>query len=55
MGELKGITINTDPAAEAHIYAEDDAAIYQSIVGSDGVMMIGQQCESQVISNTKYE
>ena len=24
MGELKGITINTDPAAEAHIYAEDD-------------------------------
>lgn len=53
MGELKGITINTDPAAEAHIYAEDDAAIYQSIVGSDGVMMIGQQCESQVISNNK--
>lgn len=53
MGELKGITINTDPAAEAHVYAEDDAAIYQSIVGSDGVMMIGQQCESQVISNNK--
>ena len=53
MGELKGITINTDPAAEAHICAEDDAAIYQSIVGSDGVMMIGQQCESQVISNNK--
>lgn len=53
MGELKGITINTDPAAEAHIYAEDDAAIYQSIVGSDGVMMIGQQCKSQVISNNK--
>ncbi len=53
MGELKGITINTNPAAEAHIYAEDDAAIYQSIVGSDGVMMIGQQCESQVISNNK--
>ena len=42
MGKLKGITINTDPAAEAHICAEDDAAIYQSIVGSDGVMMIGQ-------------
>ncbi|WP_370809945.1 hypothetical protein [[Ruminococcus] torques] len=53
MGKLKGITINTDPAAEAHICAEDDAAIYQSIVGSDGVMMIGQQCESQVISNNK--
>lgn len=53
MGKLKGITINTGPEAEAHIYAEDDAAIYQSIVGSDGVMMIGQQCESQVISNNK--
>lgn len=53
MGKLKGITINTDQAAEAHIYAEDDAAIFQSIVGSDGVMMIGQQCESQVISNNK--
>ena len=53
MAELKPITVNTDPAAEAHIYAEDDAAIYQSIVGSDGVMMIGQQCASQVISNNK--
>lgn len=53
MAELKGITMNTDPTAEAHIYAEDDAAIYQSIVGSDGVMMIGQQCASQVISNNK--
>lgn len=53
MGKLKGITINTDPADEAHIYAEDDAAIYQSIVGSDGVMSIGQRCESQVISNNK--
>ena len=26
MGKLKGITINTDPAAEAHICAEDDAS-----------------------------
>lgn len=33
MGKLKGITINTDPAAEAHICAEDDAAIYQRIRG----------------------
>ena len=53
MSGLKGITINTDPAAEAHVYAEDDAAIYQSIFGSDGVLTIGQQCESQVISNNK--
>lgn len=53
MSGLKAITVNTDPAAEAHIYAEDDAAICQSIVGSDGVMSIGQQCASQVISNNK--
>ena len=51
MSGLKPITVNTDPAAEAHIYAEDDAAIYQSIFGADGVLTIGQQCESQVISN----
>lgn len=53
MSGLKPITVNTDPTAEAHIYAEDDAAIYQSIFGSDGVLTIGQQCESQVISNNK--
>ena len=53
MSGLKPITVNTDPAAEAHIYAEDDAAIYQSIFGVDGVLTIGQQCESQVISNNK--
>ena len=53
MSGLEPITVNTDPAAEAHICAEDDAAIYQSIFGSDGVLTIGQQCESQVISNNK--
>ena len=53
MSGLKPITVNTDPAAEAHIYAEDDAAIYESIFGTDGVLTIGQQCESQVISNNK--
>ena len=34
---LKGITVNTAAEAEAHIYAEDDAAIYQSILGMDAV------------------
>ncbi len=53
MAGLKGLTINTAPEAEPHIYAEDDAAIYQAICGSDGVFQIGQQCESQVISNNK--
>lgn len=50
---LKGLTVNTAPEAEPHIYAEDDAAIYQAICGSDGVFDIGQKCESQVISNNK--
>lgn len=50
---LKGITLNTAPEAEPHIYAEDDAAIYQSIFGSDGVSMVGQQCKATVLSNNK--
>ena len=50
---LKGLTVNTAPEAEPHIYAEDDAAIYQAICGPDGVFEIGQKCESQVISNNK--
>ena len=53
MAGLKGLTINTAPEAEPHLYAEDDAAIYQAICGADGVFQIGQQCESQVISNNK--
>ena len=31
MSGLKPITVNTAPEADPHIYAEDDAAIYQSI------------------------
>lgn len=50
---LKGITVNTAAEAEAHIYAEDDAAIYQSILGMDAVADIGQQCKTTVISNNK--
>lgn len=50
---FKGITVNTSPEAEPHIYAEDDAAIYQSIVGSDGVMSIGQQFKATVLTNNK--
>ena len=50
---LKGITVNTAAEAEAHIYAEDDAAIYQSILGMDAVADTGQQCKATVISNNK--
>ena len=50
---LKGITINTPPEAAAHIYAEDDAAIYQALIGSDRVLDIGEKFKAEVInSNT---
>jgi len=53
MAGFKGITINTAPETEPHIYAEDDAAIYQSIFGPDGVTTIGQQCKATTLSNNK--
>ena len=51
MEGLKGITINTPPEQQAHIYAEDDAAIYASILGMDGVASIGKQCKATIVSN----
>lgn len=53
MAGMKGITVNTAPEAEPHIYAEDDAAIYQAIFGGDGVFTIGQACKATVLSNNK--
>lgn len=53
MAGMKGITINTAPEAEPHIYAEDDAAIYQAIFGGDGVSTTGQACKAIVLSNNK--
>lgn len=53
MAGLKGITVNTAPEAEPHIYAEDDAAIFQTLFGEDGVSSIGQACKATVLSNNK--
>lgn len=53
MAGLKAVNINTPPEAEPHIYAEDDAAIYKAIFGSDGVSTIGQACKATVLSNNK--
>lgn len=53
MNGFKGITLNTPPEETAHIYAEDDAAIFQSIAGADGVFAIGQQCKATTLSNNK--
>ena len=53
MAGMKGITVNTAPEAEPHIYAEEDAAIYQAIFGGDGVSTIGQACKATILSNNK--
>ena len=53
MAGMKGITVNTAPEAEPHMYAEDDAAIYQAIFGGDGVSTIGQACKATILSNNK--
>lgn len=50
---LKALTVNTAPEENAHILAEDDVAIFQSIFGEDGVLEIGQQMKATVISNNK--
>lgn len=50
---FKGLTLNTPPEEAAHIYAEDDAAIFQSIAGEDGVFTFGQQCKATTLSNNK--
>lgn len=53
MSGLKQITVNTPTADEAHIYAEDDASIYLSMFGGDGVSTNGQSCKATVLSNNK--
>lgn len=55
MSGLYPLTVNTAPSAEPHIYAEDDAAIYQTIFGKDGVCNIGSICAATIISNNKIE
>lgn len=50
---FKALTVNTATEAAGHIYAEDDAAIFQSMFGGDGVLNIGNCLKSTVISNNK--
>ena len=45
------ITVNTPDDAEPHIYAEDDAAIFQSIFGEDGIFSIGSKLNIEVKTN----
>lgn len=50
---FKPITYKSAPGEEPHITPEDDAAIYESIVGTDGVLAVGEQFKATVISNNK--
>ena len=50
---FKAITVNTPAADPAHILAEDDAALYESIIGGDCVLPIGQKMAATVQSNNK--
>lgn len=47
------ITVNTPATAEAHITAEDDAAIYQAVFGGDCVFDIGSKLNATILSNNK--
>ena len=48
---FKGLTLNTPPEKEAHILAEDDAAIYEALLGDDRVLDIGNKLGATVITN----
>lgn len=50
---FKPLTYKNAPGEEPHITPEDDAAIYESIVGTDGVFTVGEQFKATVISNNK--
>jgi len=53
MSGLIPITVSTPPGEEAHIRAEDDASVYLSLFGGDGVSTNGQSCKATVLSNNK--
>lgn len=45
------MTVNTPPEAAPHIYAEDDAAVFQSIFGEDGILSVGSRFKTEVKTN----
>ena len=45
------ITVNKGPEADPHIYAEDDASIFQCMFGEDGILDIGSKLELSIQSN----
>ena len=45
------MTVNTPPEAAPHIYAEDDAAVFQSIFGVDGILSVGSRFKTEIKTN----
>lgn len=50
---FKPLTINTPPESEAHILAEDDAALYAGMLAQDSVLNLGSKLKATVTSNNK--
>lgn len=50
---FKPLTINTSPESEAHILAEDDAALYAGMLAQDSVLNLGNKLKATVVSNNK--
>lgn len=48
---FKALTVNTPVEEPAHILAEDDATLYDTIIGSDCVFPVGGQLNASIISN----
>ena len=50
---LKGLTINTPPEMEAHIGAQDDRTIWESIFGMDAVLDVGNKLNAVLVSGNQ--
>lgn len=50
---LKPLTVNTPPGQPAHLLAEDDAALYEGLLGPDCVLPVGEKMAASVLSNNK--
>lgn len=50
---FKALTVNTPASSPAHILAEDDATLYEGIIGGDCVLPVGNLMKATVQSNNK--
>ena len=48
---MKAINIYTPATAAPHIYAEDDAQIYRSLIGSSGITLADNKLAATIVNN----